>query len=143
MERRFHELTPKKCPPEDAAVPNGEYFRFVYHNPPVAEDFVIWIQEPENKHLLAEKIREKDVNCVQFAISLLTEDGVSRSNELFAQPLKEKARKRGATSYGWAKIKLDHRSGTLKQTGRNPFHYDLWPDVAFKFEDYATLTKGL
>ncbi len=137
----FHPETPKKCPPKDAISPNGMYYRFVLNDPPIAEDFKIWILEPENSHKLPQA--SKNGNCGEFAISFLTSEGVARTSELFQRGMKAKAKARGAIFSGWAQLKLDRKSGLLKQTGKNPHHYDLWPYVGQQFECKVVSVKGI
>jgi hypothetical protein len=131
--KAFHPETPKICsPPKGAISPNGTFFRVVFNNPPTSKDFVIWIDEPENKHRLEDKKKKKD--CSAFAVSLFAEEGVERSTEIFLRPMREKAKIREATFLGWARVELDSNSGMIKQRGQNPYHYELWTYVNSKLE---------
>lgn len=127
----FHPETPKNCPPKDAVSPNGIFFRFVFNNPPIPDDFVVWVDEPENKHYLDDK--KKQGNCGAFAMSMLVKEGITRLRGLFQHPLKKKAIQRNSF-FGLAQVKLDSNSGKIKQTGQNPHHYDLWPYLNSKLE---------
>lgn len=119
----YHSETPKKCPPKNAGKPDGLYYRIVYHNPPVAKDFTIWVLEKKNRHLLEE--RKKQNHCNSFAVSVwATEEGAEHLRGLFKRPLEQKAK---GKFIGIAKVQLDANSGVIMKTGSNPFHYDLWP----------------
>lgn len=137
----FHTVTPKKCPPKDAVSSNGKYCRIVFNNPPTSEDFVIWILEPENNHELAKRTQKGD--CSSFGISMLTEEGILRKSGLFWRGIKKRAERRKAQFLGWAEVQLDSDSGVLKQTGRDPDHYDLWPYVTCKLESQVVSVKGI
>jgi len=131
----FHPEMPKKCPPKDAVSPNGIFFRFVFNNPPIPDDFVIWVDEPENKRSLDDNKRQGD--CGAFAMSMLSEEGVTRSGGLFQFPLLKKMKKKAIqrnSFLGLAQVELDSNSGMIKQTGQNPHHYDLWPYLNSKIE---------
>lgn len=129
----FHPKTPSKCPPKDAAPPNGIYFRIVRNNPPISKNFVIWVEEPRNRRQLQEKIKKKDCNA--FAISFFTtETAILGKIPLFRRALKKKAIRDGDGFIGIAQVKLDSDSGVIKQTGGDPNHYDLWPYMNSKLE---------
>ncbi len=135
----FHPDTPKKCPPKDA-VPSSEiYYRIIYNNPPTADDFRLWIHMPENAHKLDERKKKNDCNA--FAISMLKEKGVSRAVKMFQHAISRRSKKNQTDFLGVAHVRLDLSSGVLKQTGRNPYHYDLWPYLDSKLEHNVVAVK--
>ena len=137
----FHPETPSKCPPRDAEPSSGIYCRFVFNNPPIPEDFLIWILEPVNKCELQERKRKGD--CRAFGVSLFAEEGVMRKAKLFQRSLKKRADKRGEGFLGVAQVKLDKDVGVLKQTGRDWAHFDLWPYTHSKLECRVISVKGI
>lgn len=137
----FHTETPRKCPPNDATHSDGIYCRLVFNNPPTYKDFLIWIMEPENKHKLC-TYKKKEL-CTAFAISMLTEAGILRRKKLFWRGMKKKAEKRESGFIGLAKVKLDQNSGVLKNTGKDPNHYSLWPYVNSKLEHNIISVEGI
>jgi hypothetical protein len=134
----FHPETPKSCPPNNATNSNGIYYRFIFNNPPTAEDFVIWALESGNRHQLLQKKRD----CKAFAVSMIAEEGIKRKFELFSRPMKIKAQKKGATFLGIAAVKIDKDSGVIKQTGKD-FHYDFWPYITCKLENSVLSVRGI
>ncbi len=138
----FHPDTPQKCrPPKNTIPSNGIYFRVVFNNPPTPKDFVIWVNEPENRRHLEDKKKRKD--CGAFAISMLSEEGVIRSSGLFRRQMRKRATRKNATFLGWAQVELESSSGVIKQTGRNPHHHDLWPYMNSKLECNVVSVKEL
>ena len=129
----LHPKTPRKCPPKDAVPPNGAYFRIVLNNPPIPEDFVIWIEEPYNRHKIREKTKQGD--CRAFATSMFTTEAATlRKIDMFLHAWKKRSKVYGNGFLGIAQVKLDSTSGVIKQTGADPVHYDLWPYVNSKLE---------
>ena len=138
----FHPDTPKKCPPKDA-VPSSEiYYRIVFNDPPIAEDFYIWVHVPKNAHKLDEKRKKSE--CSAFAISMFTtEEATSRVVTMFQRGVLRKAKRNAKNFLGVAKIKLNLDSGVLKQTGRDSYHYDLWPYHESKLEHNVISVRGV
>ncbi len=137
----FHPLTPQKCaPPGGSISPNGIYWRFVFHDSIVSSDFLIWILEPENSHLLEE--RTKKNHCDSFAVSLVTDEGIKRKLNVFMFPMRRKAERKKASFLGLAKVELNGDLGVLKQKGKDP-HVNFWPYVTCKLEDHVTELKGI
>ena len=138
----FDPKTPRKCRPPKGSVPSqGTYFRVVFNNPPTQEDFVIWIDEPENRHHLEQKTKAND--CGAFAISMLLKEGLERSTGLFLRAMRKKAKKRNAAFLGWAQVALDPTCGVIKQTGQNPHHYDLWPYINRSLKCKVTIVRKI
>jgi hypothetical protein len=136
----FHPQTPSKCPPNDA-LPSKEYFyRIVINNPPTSRDFVIWVEEPNNKSKQQKKNWHKP--CQAFATSLFSnEEATLAKIKLFKNSWKARANIYGSGFVGIAKIKLDSDSGVIKQTGSDPHHYDLWPYFNAELEQNVVDTK--
>lgn len=136
---QFHSLTPKKCPPKDAISPNGIYYRIVHHDPPVSEDFCLWVLEPRYRHQLEEKTKGGD--CGAFAISFFSEAGIPRMLGLFRGPIKRAAQTKNRTYLGVAEVKLDAATGLFKHTGNH--HYNLWPFNNCKLETKVCTVNGI
>jgi hypothetical protein len=134
----FHPTTPKTCPPKDATHPDGVFYRFVFNDPPIAEDFVIWSQEPEHP------CGSKEKNCTKFAMSIFkTREGAARKFNIFEHALREKAKNRNKKFLGCAKITLTPECGLHKQTGSDPYHYDLWPYTDSRLERNVISVEGI
>lgn len=138
----FHPKTPSKCPPKDAVPPNGTYFRVVINDPPISEDFVIWVEEPYNRHRLQEKMKQGD--CRAFAASMFTtEIATLRKIEMFRQAWRKKTILYGDGFIGIAQVKLDSDTGVIKQTGADQAHCDLWPYVNSRLECSVLSVKAV
>lgn len=137
----FDPKTPSKCPPKDADSLEDTFFRVVFHNPPIPDDFRIWVLEPENEHELDDRRRKND--CRAFAISMLSESGIARTSKLFWRGMRKKAEARRAKFLGIAAVYVNSDSGVLKQTGKNPDHFDLWPFTSCHLEKQVVSIKGI
>ncbi len=139
----FHPSTPMKCrPPVGTTSPNGIYFRIVVNNPPTAENFVIWIEEPFNKHRLQEMVRKG--NCQAFAASMFaTEEETSRKIDLFRHAWEKRRFLYGDGFLGIAQVELDSTCGMIKQTGKTSDHYALWPYGNSRLECNVISVRGV
>lgn len=137
----FHPLTPRKCPPDAEASLNGEYYRIVYHDPPTADDFEIWIFEPGNYDQLVERTKKRD--CKAFALSMFTTEGKLRPAGMFISVMRKKGEIRGAGFFGWAKVIINPELGVLQQTGKNEQHHSLWPYVPCELEKHVIEVEGI
>ena len=128
----YHPCTPKHCcPPKGTYPATGVYYRVVRNNPPTADDFVIWILEPKNKHQLEENTRRTE--CPPYGMSMFsTKEAAKKGLDFFRRAAK------GGGFIGVAEVALNENLGVMKQTGSNPEHYDLWPYVPCLIQCNAT-----
>ena len=116
METEWFEILPDLCPPEDAMVCNGAYYRIANGNPAKSEDFFSQRILQPDKIFQGEGIDE----CVIRAISLFSR--------------KEEAEKRlKLPKFKNAKIALvtlESKDGMIKKTFGNA-HYSWWRTTKF------------
>lgn len=116
METEWFEILPELCPPEDATVCNGSYYRIANGNPAKSEDFFSQRILQPDKIFQGEGIDE----CVIRAISLFFR--------------KEEAEKRlKLPKFKNAKIALvtlESKDGMIKKTFGNA-HYSWWRTTKF------------
>ncbi|MGB1249303.1 MAG: hypothetical protein ACPG8W_01615 [Candidatus Promineifilaceae bacterium] len=131
----FHDTTPKSCPPADAKPRSVVLHRLVKNNPPVPKDFVIWSQDPTNKHRAKKMLKQNPNDCKVFALSMYVEEGLERWQKRFPRAMKHFA--------GWAEVHVDLDSGEVKQTSKDQSHYSLWPYTECDLHDKVNHVKGL
>lgn len=102
---------PSECPPADAKVPDGIFYRLVHRSPPASDDFVSYAE--------AGKQVPQDLACEARGLSLFTELADARHY----------LRKFPSLGRGIAFATLTDQHGKVKATPRKPApsHSTWWP----------------
>jgi hypothetical protein len=112
----WFEKLPEQCPPIEATIPDGEFYRLCATDAPICSDF--WSHRKKSPS----KIFKPPVpECTACAVSVFSEIA-----ELEKLKLMKLHREKTIVV-----IKLTKDSGSIQQTGSKRSHYSWWRSAAF------------
>jgi len=112
----WFEQLPEQCPPSDATLPSGDYFRLISGDLLVCDDF-------QSHRMLAPLKVFNVAECVAHSLSVFTD--LSACESITKLPIH-----RGKKI---VKINLDSTDGAIKKTGKDKSHFSWWRSHEFDF----------